>query len=245
MPAREPEDMSTSARRATRRASFLAGARAVAPITLGLVPFGLVAGAAVVAAGLPPRIALGMSVLIFAGASQLAAVELIEAGAPALVVVVTVLVINLRMMMYSASVAQYLHRLDFSRRFPLAYLLTDHVYALSVARFEADGAVSRPWYYLGTAIPLWIVWQVATVVGAVGGASVPESVPLEFAVPLAFLAVLVPALKGRSTMTAALVGGGVALALTWLPFNLGLLAGATAGIVCGAAAERRWGIDDA
>ncbi|WP_254537424.1 AzlC family ABC transporter permease [Halomarina litorea] len=238
-----------AANRVPRRASFLAGVRAVAPIMLGIVPFGLVAGAAVVAAGLPPRIALGMSVVIFAGASQLAAVELIEAGAPGLVVVATVLVINLRMMMYSASLAQYMDRLGLARRFPLAYLLTDQAYALSVARFEEvdreSRDVSRPWYYLGTAAPLWVVWQICTVVGAVAGASVPESVPLGFAVPLTFLAVLVPALKGRSTGTAAVVGGCVALALTWLPFNLGLLAGATAGIAGGAVAERRWGVDDA
>ena len=234
-----------SVRRAPRRASFSAGVRAVSPILLGIVPFGLVAGAAVVAAGLPPRIALGMSVVIFAGASQLAAVELIEAGAPGLVVVATVLVINLRMMMYSASLAQYLDRLGLSKRFPLAYLLTDQAYALSVAQFEEERDVSRAWYYLGTAVPLWVVWQICTVVGAFAGASVPASVPLGFAVPLTFLAVLVPALKGRSTGTAAVIGGCVALALTWLPFNLGLLAGATAGITGGALAERRWGVDDA
>jgi 4-azaleucine resistance transporter AzlC len=234
-----------SIRRGPRRLAFLAGARAVAPILLGIVPFGLVAGAAVVAAGLPPRVALGMSVLIFAGASQLAALELVEAGAPGVVVVATVLVVNLRMTMYSASIAQYFDRLGLARRLPLAYLLTDHAYALSVARFEGEGARSRAWYYLGVALPLWVVWQLCTVLGAVAGASVPDAVPLGFAVPLTFLALLVPALQGRATGTAALVGGSVALALEGFPFNLGLLAGATAGIAGGWLAERRWGVDDA
>ena len=219
-----------------RRSSFVAGVRDVAPILVGIVPFGLVAGAAVVAADLPRELAVVLSVVVFAGASQLAAIDLLEAGAPALVVVLTVLVVNLRMMMYSASLAPYLETVSLRERLPLAYVLTDQAYALSVTRFET-GDVARPWYYLGTAIPLWVVWQVCTVVGVVAGASVPDAIPLDFAVPLTFLALLVPAIEGRATGTAALVGGGVALALSVLPANLGLLVGAVCGIAGGLFAE--------
>ena len=219
-----------------RRSSALAGVRDVAPFLLGIAPFGLVAGAAVVAAGLPPELAVGLSVLVFAGASQLAAVDLLGAGANAAVVVLTVLVINLRMVMYSASLAPYLDRLSLGERVPVAYLLTDQAFALSVTRFEEE-EVARTWYYLGVALTLWVVWQVCTVVGVVVGARVPDGVPLEFAVPLTFLALLVPAVEGRASGTAALVGGGVAVALATAPFNLGLLVGALVGVVAGLLAE--------
>ncbi|MFC6836356.1 AzlC family ABC transporter permease [Halomarina ordinaria] len=221
-----------------RRASFLAGARAVAPIMVGIVPFGLLAGATAVAVGIDPLQAVGMSVFIFAGASQLAAIDLVGGDAPAVVVVATVLIINLRMSMYSASLAPYFDRLRTLARVPLAYLLTDQAYALAVTRFgEEEGPRSRTWYYLGAALPLWVVWQLCTVVGIVAGAAVPESIPIDFAVPLTFLALLVPAIEGRATAAAAAVGGGVAVVGAGLPFNLGLVVGALCGIAGGMVAD--------
>lgn len=210
--------------------------RTVAPVLLGIAPFGLVAGAAAVDVGLPVSGAVALSVVVFAGASQLAAIDLLGQGAPAVVVVLTALVINARMVMYSASLAPYLREEELGWRTLEAYLLTDQAYALSVTRF-ADGDVPRRWFYLGTALPLWVVWQVATVAGALAGARIPESVPLTFAVPLTFLALLVPAVEDRPTAAAALVGGSVATLVTGLPYNLGLLAGALAGIVAGVLVE--------
>lgn len=225
------------------RDAFLAGVRAVAPIIVGIVPFGLVAGAAAVNAGLTLLDAVGLSVVVFAGASQLAAIGLFGDGAPLALVVVTVLVINLRMVMYSASIAPEL--LDEPRRWRTleAYLLTDQAYALSVTRFERDPGTNRRWFYLGAAAPLWVVWQVCTVIGAVVGARVPPWLPLDFAVPLTFLALLVPAIEGRATGIAALVGGGLATVGTSLPLEAGLMAGALAGVLAGLVAERVVGPD--
>jgi len=219
------------------RTDFLSGVRVAVPILLGVFPFGMVAGVAAVSAGIPAIEAFAMSVVIFAGASQLAAAELVGRNAPAAVVVFTVLVINLRMMMYSASIAPYFQRQSARWKGALAYLLTDQAYAVSLLRFENDEEVSRRWYYLGVAGALWVTWQVATVVGIVLGASVPGSWRLEFAVPLVFLAVLVPAVTDRATGTAALVGGSVAIAANGLPFNLGLIVAAVVGIAAGLLAE--------
>jgi predicted branched-subunit amino acid permease len=221
-----------------RRSSFVAGVRAVLPATTGIVPFGLIVGAATVAAGLTTVDALGFSVVVFAGASQLAAIDLLTDGAALPVIVVTMLVINLRMVMYSASLASYFEGLPLVTRLPVAYVLTDYAYGLSVTRFEDDGAVARLWYYLGAALPIWVAWQLATVAGAVAGARVPESIPLEFVVPLVFIALLMPAIESRAAAGAAVVGGGVALAAATLPFNLGLMAGAVAGILAGVAVDR-------
>ena len=222
------------------RESFLAGARATAPVLVGIVPFGLVAGAAAVGVGLSGLQAVGLSAIVFAGASQLAAIDLLGQDAPLAVVVVTALVINLRMVMYSASIAPYFQGVATRWRAGLAYLLTDQAYALSVTRFGDDRPVRRRWYYLGTALPLWAVWQVCTVVGVVVGARVPESLPLSFAVPLTFLALLVPAITDRASGVAAAVGGAGAAVGGGLPLNLGLIAGALAGVLAGLVAESRW-----
>jgi 4-azaleucine resistance transporter AzlC len=224
----------------SRRASFLDGARTVAPVMVGIVPFGLVAGAAAVRVGLSGLHAVGLSVLVFAGASQLAAIELLGENAPAAVVVVTVLVINLRMTMYSASLAPYLQEFSTRWRAGMAYVLTDQAYALSVTEFRADESVDRKWYYLGTAVPLWVVWQICTVIGVVVGARVPESLPLEFAVPLTFLAILVPTITDSPSAVAAGVGGSIAVIGAGLPLNLGLITGAVTGVVAGLVVETGW-----
>lgn len=231
-----PEAGSVSGADVGPRDAFGAGVRAVAPVLLGIAPFGLVAGAAAVDVGLPVSGAVALSVVVFAGASQLAAIGLLAQGAPAVVIVLTALVINARLVMYSASLAPYVRGERLEWRALAAYLLTDQAYALSVTRFATDD-VPRRWFYLGTAVPLWVVWQVCTVAGALAGARIPESVPLAFAVPLTFLALLVPAVKDRPTAAAALVGGAVAMLGIGLPYNLGLLAGALTGIVAGVLVE--------
>jgi 4-azaleucine resistance transporter AzlC len=207
---------------------------------VGIVPFGLVAGAAAVRVGLSGLHAVGLSVLVFAGASQLAAIELLGDNTPAAVVVVTVLVINLRMTMYSASLAPYLQEFSTRWRAAMAYILTDQAYALSVAEFRADESVNRKWYYLGTAVPLWVVWQICTVVGVVVGARVPDSLPLQFAVPLTFLAILVPTITDSPSAVAAGVGGSIAVVGSGLPLNLGLITGAVTGVVAGLVVETGW-----
>lgn len=216
----------------THRADFLEGVRTVAPVLLGVVPFGLVAGATAVDAGLTLAQAVGLSVVVFAGASQLAAIDLLGSGSPLPVVVATILVINLRMTMYSASIAPHLQSVAARVRGLLAYLLTDQAYALSVTRFRGGG-VSKPAFYLGTAVPLWVVWQICTVAGVVVGANVPPWLPLGFAVPLTFLALLVPAMEDAPSVVAAVVGGGVATLGAGIPFELGLMVGATLGVLSG------------
>lgn len=214
---------------------FVAGARTVAPVLLGVVPFGLVAGAAAVDAGLTVAQALGLSVMVFAGASQLAAIDLLGRDAALVVVVGTALVINARMFMYSASIAPHFERVAARTRALVAYLLTDHAYALSVVRFRESGISVA--YYLGIATTLWAVWVAATAVGAVAGARLPPWLPLTFAVPLTFLAILVPAVADRESLVAAVVGGTLAVAGASLPYNLGLLLGAGGGIAAGLAWE--------
>jgi 4-azaleucine resistance transporter AzlC len=213
------------------------GVRDVAPLLLGIAPFGLVAGVAAMNAGLTLEQAVGMSIIVFAGAAQLAALELIGKDAPLSVIVVTAVVINLRMMMYSASIAPYFRSLSARIRTGAAYLLTDQAYALSVSRYRSDERIDRLGYYLGAAVAPWIVWQLTTVVGALIQTGVPASLGLEFAVPLVFLALLVPAMEDGPTTVAGVFGGVLAVLGSGLPLNLGLLVGAAVGIAAGVAAE--------
>ena len=218
-------------------ADIRAGVRDVSPLMLGIVPFALVVGVAAVDAGLTPVEAVAMSVIVFAGASQLAAFDLIGSNAPLAVVIGTAVVINLRMIMYSASIAPYFAEYSRKTRAGLAYILTDQAYALSVAEFAENEDRSRWRYYMGVAGSLWIVWQIGTLAGIVVGAGVPDRWGLTFAVPLVFLALLVPAMKDQPTTVAGVVGGTVAVIAAGLPLNLGLLTGALLGVSAGVLSE--------
>lgn len=218
----------------TVSAAFREGAIETAPIVAGIIPFGLVVGAAAAEAGLGIDGAMSLSLLVFAGASQLAAIDLMARDAPLLVVLLTVGVINLRMTMYSASLAPRLAHIPLGRRLLASYFLVDQAYALTITR--VDQHPSRPHrlaYYFGVALPLWLNWQVMTAIGALIGATIPDWLPLEATIPLVFLALLVPAITDRATLAAAVVSGSVATLAAGLPNNAGLLVGAFSGIAVG------------
>jgi 4-azaleucine resistance transporter AzlC len=215
------------------RSEFGQGIRDVIPLLLGIIPFGLIAGIATVNAGLGLAEAVGLSTIVFAGASQLATLDLIGRDAPLAIVVVTAVVINLRMLMYSASIAPHFQKLSSRMKATVAYFLTDQAYALAIARYQNEDSSRSVAYYLGVAVTLWVVWQLMTIAGVVLGTSVPESLGLEFAVPLVFLALLIPAMEDGPTTVAGMVGGIVAVGAAGLPLNLGLLVGATVGILAG------------
>lgn len=223
------------------RAALREGVLAVAPALLGVVPFGLVTGVAAVEVGIAPPEATAMSVVVFAGAAQLAVIDLLGRDAPLAVVVLTGLVINLRLVMYSASLAPYVRAMRGRWRWPVAYLITDINYALAIHRFVEDEETPRQRlaYWMGLALPIYSLWVVATWVGAVVGARVPPGLHLSFAVPLIFLSLLVPSVADRPALVAAVVGGGVAVLAGGLPLNLGLITGALSGILAGLAADRR------
>jgi predicted branched-subunit amino acid permease len=147
--------------------------------------------------------------------------------------------VNLRMLLYSASLAPHLTHEPLHRRMGAAYLLTDQAYAVSIARWSAGGDPrERLAYYAGAAAPLWVVWVLCTAIGALAGAAVPESVPLAFAVPLVFLVLLVPALTDRPAVAAAVTGGLAAVAAAELGAgHLSIMVGALSGIVTGTVAE--------
>lgn len=200
----------------------------------------MICGVAMVAGGIPPVAAMLMSVFVFAGASMLAASQLLAAGAPVVLIVLTAFFINLRFVMYSASLRQHLGGQPLKWRLAVAYLLADNPYALSMARFTDHPADAHKLaFYLGASVPVWIAWQLAVLAGVTLGARLPAAWQLEFAAPLAFIAISVPLLRDRAMAAAAIAAGATVVAAHGLPLRLGLPLAALAGIAAGLAAERK------
>ncbi len=205
---------------------------------MGIAPFGMVCGAAAVSTGLTPWQAFTMSWVIFAGSSQIAAMQLFASGAPLLIIISTAAVINLRFLMYSASIAPHFRRLNGRWHVLLAYLVTDQAYAQSIAHYlENKENEDLHWYFLGIAGALWVCWQISTVIGILLGSLTPQSWSLDFIMPLTFIAMVVPLLSTRAMLLAAVAGGSASVLLT-LPLKLNLIAAALIGIAAGLLAEK-------
>ncbi len=221
-------------------ASFLAGVRAELPLLVGVFPFGMIYGALALGAGLSPSAAQFMSSIVFAGSAQFAAVQLIHDAAPAAIIVVTIGMINLRHMLYSASMAPYLKDLSTRWKSLLAYLLTDEAYAATAVHYQEQGATSTShWFFLGAGLALWTTWQLSSALGIFLRAAIPASWPLDFALPLTFIALVFPALKDRPAVAAAASAGLAALLAYALPYKLGFILAALVGIGAGMLLERR------
>lgn len=222
-----------------RRHSFIVGAKGVAPILIGVIPFGLVAGAAVRQIGFGLAEAMGMSVIVFAGASQIAATTIFGSGAPLWVALLTALVINARMFIYGVSIAPHFSEATAKQRPFLGYLLVDQNYTSTMMDGRHREDVDVIWYYVGGGAALWTVWQISSIAGALLGPLIPPSWGLEFVVPLVFLAMLAPAIKDRTAVGVALVTGGAgAVLVPLLPMQSGLIVAILLGMVYGAAIDR-------
>ena len=220
--------------------NFLAGVRAEIPLLIGVIPFGMIYGALALNAGLSIPAAQLMSSIVFAGSAQFITAQLVHESTPGLVIVSTIAVVNLRHMLYSASLAPYVASLPARWKALLSYLLTDEAYAPTILYYEKDGlTLYAHWFWLGAGCSLWFFWQLSTALGIFLGAAIPESWSLDFALPLTFIAMMVPALKDRPAIAAALSAGIVALVSCSLPYRLGLILAALVGIIVGTILEGR------
>jgi predicted branched-subunit amino acid permease len=220
------------------REEFWTGCRDVSPVLLATIPFGLVAGIVAVASGLTPLQGIALSVLSFSGIAQLVTCQLIAANSPVVVTVMAATIVSLRLLMYSAALAPHLAYLTPRWKALLAFLMTDQSFAMTVERFREPGDVrQRHWYFLGTAATLYLTWQAAVILGVVAGGQVPADWSLDFVVVLTFIALLVPAVRTRADLAAAIVAFGVALAAAGLPYRLSLVIASIAGIAAGMAIE--------
>jgi 4-azaleucine resistance transporter AzlC len=220
--------------------NFLAGVRAEIPLLIGGFPEGMIYGALALNAGLSNAASQMMSSIVFAGSAQFIMAQLLHESTPGIVIVLTIAVINLRHMLYSASLAPYISSLPMRWKALLAYFLTDEAYAATIIHYEKENVTPfSHWFFLGAGFSLWFTWQISTALGIFLGAAIPESWSLDFALPLTFIAMVVPVLKNQPAIAAALSAGVVALVAFSMPYKLGLILAALVGIIVGTLLEGR------
>ncbi|MBP7243603.1 AzlC family ABC transporter permease [Amaricoccus sp.] len=225
---------------APRRKAFLLGLRDGAPFVLVVVPFGLLFGVAAREAGWNLAQILGMSVFVIAGASQFTALQLLSDQAPLVIVIVTALAVNLRLAMYSASLAPLIGAAPFWQRALIGYALTDQTYGTTITNATLRPPMSaqeRVWHFFGSAAAICPPWYVSSIAGALIGSAIPPALALDFAVPITFIALVAPMLRSPPHVAAAFVSVAVSLALAWMPYNLWLLIAAVLAMLTGAGVE--------
>ena len=222
---------------------FADGARDTIPMMVGAAPFGVIFGTLVTAGPLRPWHGQLMSLAVFAGSSQFIALGLIAAHASFLVIWATTLIVNLRHVLYSATLAPYVARLPLRWRLALGGLLTDEVFAVAYAHYRhAPAGKIGPHYFLGSGLAMYVNWQLWTLAGLLFGAAFPrlQSLGLDFAMVATFIAIVVPQLVSLRYIASAATAGIVALACAGLPYKLGLLAAVAAGVAVGVVLSRPW-----
>jgi 4-azaleucine resistance transporter AzlC len=231
----------------TRRSEFLAGARAILPLILGAIPFGIIYGAVAVANGLSPAAAQGMSLFVFAGSAQFIAAGLVAEGLPVGLIILTTFVVNLRHALYAASLAPFMKHLPQRWLIPLGFWLTDESYAATIGRFnEPDDSPYKHWFYFGSAVAMYTNWQICTLIGILAGQQIPDPQGwgLDFAMVVTFIGIIVPLVKNRPALVSVVVAGVVSVLAPGLPNKLGLMAAALLGIAAGVLAEIAWPVTD-
>jgi len=223
-----------------KRIQLLSGFQYTLPLLIGIAPFGMIYGVLAVKAGFPPAAAQAMSAILFAGSSQFMIVNLVAAGSPWLVVVLTAVVVNLRHALYSASLAPFLKHLPAGWKAVLAYVLVDEAYAVGIHHYEREGSAGHQhWFLLGSGLAVWVCWQASTALGIFLGAQIPAAWSLDFTLALTFIAIVVPGLKNRPLLLSAVTAAVTTVVAHPLPYKLGLILAALAGIAAGLWSERQ------
>ncbi len=227
---------------ATVKSVYLRGLRAGAPFVIVVVPFSLLFGVAATDAGLTLGQAMGFTVLVIAGASQFAALQMMVDQAGIAFVLLAALAVNLRMAMYSAALVPHIGGAPLWQRACVAYLLFDQTYLASVKAYEEEPDLTlrqKVAFFFGVATPITPVWCAMTAVGVLVGATIPEAAALDFALPITFLAMVAPMLRTSAHLAAAATSVVVALALSGLPSGFGLLIAAACAMAVGVLVEDR------
>jgi 4-azaleucine resistance transporter AzlC len=225
----------------SRRAEFWAGARATFPLIVGAIPFGFIFGALAVNNGVSPAGAMAMSLFVFAGSAQFIAARLVGQGVGLGLIVATTLIINLRHALYSATLAPHVRSLSTRWLLPLGFWLTDETFVVVVSRYnQPDNSPYKHWYHLGSAVSMYVNWNLCTLLGLLAGQadSNLQRLGLDFALTVTFIGMLIPLIKGRPMLLAALVAGAAGV-LFYNANHTELIIAPLLGVAAGVLAESR------
>jgi 4-azaleucine resistance transporter AzlC len=223
-----------------KQAEFAKGVRDTLPLVVGAIPFGIIFGTLSGGAGLSVAGTMAMSLIVFAGASQFIALGLLAAGTAWPMIVVTTFVVNFRHLLYTATLLPFLRRLPRRWQAVLAFGLTDETFAVAVTRWHClDDNPHKQWYQLGSMAFMYTNWNICTIVGLVAGRLLQDigGWGLDFAMVAAFIGMLLPYLKDKPNLIAAVVAGVCAVLFYGLPHKLGLIVAAVSGVGAGVLAE--------
>ena len=229
---------------ASRRSEFWAGAKGIFPLVVGAIPFGILYGTLAASSGLSFTAAVAMSIFVFAGASQFIAIGLVTAGTALPLIILTTLIVNLRHLLYSASLVPYVQQLPQTWKLPIGFWLTDEVFAVAIARYyQSDRSAYKQWYYFGAALLMYLNWVSCTLIGLTIGQLIPNVANwgLDFAMSVTFIGMVIPYLKNKPMYSSVIVAGIVSLLAHGLPNQSGLMVAAIAGIIAGVVSEKRVG----
>jgi 4-azaleucine resistance transporter AzlC len=224
----------------TRRSEFVNGIKDTIPLIIGAAPFGIIFGALGVNNGLSPLAVLGFSVFVFAGSAQFIAAGLVGQGIGMGFIVLTTFIVNLRHLLYAASLVPHMSHLPQKWLLPLGFWLTDETYAVVIRRYpQQDGSAYKHWYHLGSSVSMYLNWNFWTIVGLIAGTQLSglATLGLDFAMVVTFIGIVVPLIQSRPMLLSALVAAVVSVLAYALPNKGGLMVAALAGIAAGVALE--------
>jgi predicted branched-subunit amino acid permease len=202
---------------------------------IGVGLWGIVTGLAMVKSGLGVWHAVGMTLLVYSGTAQLAALPLIALGTPLLAIVTTAILVSLRFVVYSALIAKYFGHFPFFKRVAIGYLTIDSGLAVYSAHFKASWTTHQQLsFWAGSNLPVWATWQTGSLIGIALAGVLPDSKAYAFIGLLAIFALITPLLKTKAAVACALAAAAVAilgatLGQQW-PKGLGTLAAVIAGV---------------
>ena len=189
---------------------FLKGIIDVSPLMIPVIPFGLIFGVLAIDVGFTPLETMGMSVIVFGGASQIILLQLFSGGASSLVIISSVGAVNSRHLLYGAVVSEHLSDLKIIWKIIISYFLVDQAFARSNEYLRNSKDNNKYFHLVGGGVTCWIIWQTTTFLGIVLGSLIPEKLGLSFAVPLTFLALLVNDFRKLINVVVIIVSGLVA-----------------------------------
>jgi len=218
----------------TKFSEFKNGCLQEIPLQLGVFPFGIAYGILGIEVGLTNIQTFLLSIIIFAGVSQIVFAQLFSTFTPSFMIVGTIGIVNLRHILYGVSLSSYLKKLSLKWRVILSYLITDEAFAISYKRFSEEKKTKYMHFHLlGSGITLWISWQISTLIGIFIGPSIPISLNLEYVIPLSFIAIVVVSINTKIKLIVFIMSALFSILFRDLPWNLWIITSALISIIIG------------
>ena len=211
---------------------FLKGIIDVSPLMIPVVPFGLIFGILAIDIGFSPLATMGMSLIIFGGASQIVLLQLFSGGASSLVIISSVGAVNSRHLLYGAVVSEHVSDLKLIWKIIISYFLIDQAFARSNEYFKTNNDKNKYFHLIGGGVTCWIIWQTTTFLGIILGSAIPEKLGLSFAVPLTFLALIVNDFRKIINVIVIIISGLIStLGYNYIPYKAYVIVAALGGLL--------------